>query len=97
MRLRPTMLSQTDEYPVGGEQLSQLILEACLAAAERLYDDSESVHTKRFNELMPLAIQADYETSSPRTLGPDSPRGGNGTQLSRRALMGSVTFSGTEM
>ena len=66
---------KVNQYPVGGETLSQVITEACLAAAEHNFDDTESVHEKRFLELLPLAVMADQEKSSPTSLGPDSPRG----------------------
>lgn len=75
MVLRPTMIDETNLYPVGGEALSQVILEACLAAAERNYDEQGNQHTRRFQELLPLAIDADLEKSSPTRLGPDRPQG----------------------
>lgn len=97
MQLRPTMIDSTNIYPIGGEQLSQVILEACLAAAERLYDDAERVHTKRFQEMLPLAIAADLETSSPRTLGPDSPAGEPVDLEARKVLMGTITLNSVVM
>ncbi len=75
MILRPTMIDATNKYPVGGETLAQLITEACLAAAERDYDEQPGRHTQRFIEMLPLAIAADMEKSSPTSLGPDMPRG----------------------
>jgi len=71
MILRATMLDETNQYPVGSEQLAQVIIEACLAAAERNYDERDGRHTKRFYELLPLAIATDMERSSPTSLGPD--------------------------
>lgn len=97
MQLRPTMIDSTNQYPIGGEQLAQVILEACLAAAERLYDDNERVHTKRFQEMMPLAVGADLETSSPRTLGPDNPRGETADTAAQKVLMGTITYEGVTM
>jgi hypothetical protein len=91
------MIDSTNLYPIGGEQLAQVILEACLAAAERLYDDAERVHTKRFQEMLPLAITADLEATSPRTLGPDRPKGEYADVEARKVLMGSITYEGTEM
>lgn len=75
MILRPTMIDSTNQYPVGGETLAQVILEACLAAAERNYDEQAKLHRERFMELLPLAIRADLEKSSPTSLGPDRPHG----------------------
>ncbi len=92
MKLRTTMIDATNQYPVGGESLSQVITEACLAAAERNYDEQEGRHTKRFQELLPLAIAADQEMTSPTSLGPNAPRGDN--TVSRSARMGDVTLDG---
>lgn len=75
MILRPTMIDVTNQYPVGGETLAQVITEACLAAAERNFDEREGRHTKRFMELLPQAIAADLEKSAPTSLGPDCPKG----------------------
>ena len=75
MKLRATMIDAVNQYPVGAETLTQVITEACLAAAERNYDEDNSRHRERFAELLPLAIQADKEMTSPTTLGPDMPKG----------------------
>jgi len=75
MKLRATMIDETNLYPVGGESLAQVITEACLAAAERNFDEQEGRHTKRFQELLPLAIAADQQMTSPTSLGPDRPKG----------------------
>lgn len=71
MILRPVLLDSTNIYAIGGEVLSQVMLEACLAAAEHNYEEREHVHEKRFMELIGMAIQADQERSSPTSLGPD--------------------------
>lgn len=75
MVLRPTMIDSTNLYPVGGETLAQVITEACLAAAERNFDERGNVHTQQFNYHLPLAIEQDLEKSSPTSLGPDMPKG----------------------
>jgi len=75
MILRPTMIDTTNKYPVGGETLSPLITAACVAAAERNYDEKLGGHEDLYRELLPLAIAADLEKSSPTSLGPDMPRG----------------------
>ncbi|MHC4372171.1 MAG: hypothetical protein ACYSW8_31590, partial [Planctomycetota bacterium] len=69
MKLRATMIDSTNCYPVGAESLTQVITEACLAAAERNFDEQEGRHTQRFLELLPLAIAADQEMTSPTSLG----------------------------
>lgn len=101
MILRPTMLDETNQYPVGGEALTQVIIEACLAAAERNYDEQAGHHTRRFGELLPLAIATDLRRSSPTSLGNDAPRG-EGYQSgvhdydhwARSVRMGSLTLDG---
>jgi len=95
--LRPTMIDATNKYPVGGELISQLILEACLSAAEQLYDGNVGVHTEQFAQMLPSAILADQERSSPKTLGPDAPKGENQNLDARKVQMGDVTLNGTTM
>lgn len=100
MILRPTMIDADNPYPVGGETLAAVITEACLAAAERNLDDTEAVHNKRFLELLPLAIRADQEKSSPTTLGPDAPRTGNFTTSNywlRSSRIGAVSLDGVDL
>lgn len=75
MILRPVMLTSANPYPIGGETLAQVIIEACLAAAERGYDEENKRHTERFAQLLPLAIAADLDKSSATSLGPDRPAG----------------------
>lgn len=78
MILRPVLLDSTNIYAIGGEVLSQVMLEACLAAAEHNFEEREHVHEKRFLELIGMAISDDQKRSSPTSLGPDAPRGENG-------------------
>jgi hypothetical protein len=97
MLLRQTMIDETNLYPVGGEVLTQVITEACLAAAEHNYDETEAVHEKRFLEMLPLAIQADRERSSPTSLGPDAPRSEQrlvSDYWLRSSRIGSLTLDG---
>ena len=74
MILRPLLLDEVNLYAIGGEILSQVILEACLASAEHNFEEREHVHEKRFQELIGLAIRDDQERSTPTSLGPDAPR-----------------------
>lgn len=100
MILRPTMIDATNQYPVGGETLAAVITQSCLAAAEHNLDDGEGIHKKRFLELLPLAIRADQEKSSPTSLGPDgsrSERSGVSGYWSRAARMGAVSLDGVEI
>jgi hypothetical protein len=88
------MIDAVNEFPVGRETLSQVITEACLAAAERNYDEQAGHHTKRFNELLPLAIKADLEKSSPTSLGRDDPRRCKSYNRSRSARFGDARING---
>lgn len=104
MILRPIELNESNPYPIGGEMLSQVILEACLASAEHNYEEREHVHEKRFLELIALAIRNDQDRSSPTGLGPDAPRGQNGKfgvfdydYRSREQRIGRLTIDGSTM
>jgi hypothetical protein len=102
MILRPTMIDETNQYPVGGETLAQLIVQACLMAVELdFYEKVDGRHTKRFYEMLPLAIRADQEKSAPTSLGPDCPRGegyysglGYDYDYARAARIGALTLDG---
>lgn len=104
MILRPTMIDSTNRYPVGGETLAQLIVEACLASVEMdFYEKLDGRHTKRFYEMLPLAIKADLEKSAPTQLGPDMPRGENfyscvgDYDSARAARIGTLTLDGDSL
>ena len=74
MHLRPVLVDEVNLYAIGGEVLSQVILEACLASAETNFEEREGTHERRFLELIGLAIRDDQERSSPTSLGPDGSR-----------------------
>jgi len=97
MQLRPTMIDSTNMYPIGGESLAQVITEACLAAAERNFDEQHGNHTRMLEELLPRAIQADLMATTPVTLGGDAPAGESGDLSARSVLVGTITFNGTTM
>jgi len=103
MLLRPTMIDSVNQYPVGGEQLGQLILEACLAAAEHNFEEREHVHENRFLELLPLAIQTDQERAGATSLGRDAPRSERryGSDYDsywlRSSRLGAVSLDGTDL
>lgn len=97
MILRPVFIDADNPYPVGAETLSAVIQEACLAAAEHNLDDGEGVHEKRFLELLPAAIRADQEKSSPTSLGPDAPAGQQhrvSDYWLRSSRIGAITLDG---
>lgn len=104
MILRPILLSNVNIYPIGGEMLSQVMLEACLAAAEHNFEEREHVHEKRFMEMIALAIRTDMDRSSPTSLGPDAPKGEHGgfamtdyAYRLREQRIGQVSIDGTNL
>lgn len=101
MILRPTMIDSTNQYPVGGETLAQLIVQACLMSVELdFYEKVDGRHTRRFYEMLPQAIRADLEKSSPTHLGSDMPRGEGyysgvyDYDYARAARIGALTLDG---
>lgn len=102
--LRPVMIDAVNEYPIGGEMLSRVILEACLAAAEHNFEEREHVHEKKFMEDIAVAIRNDQMRSSPASLGPDAPRGVSGKFSVfdydyhwREQRIGGLTLDGEEL
>lgn len=101
MMLRPLLLDEINLYAIGGEVLSQAILEACLASAEHNFEERKHVHEDNYRELIGLAIRDDQERSSPTSLGSDAPRGeGNRFSVSdyeyrlREQRIGQLTLGG---
>ena len=97
MTLRQVPIDAVNQFPIGGETLSAVIIQACLAAAEHNMDDGEGIHEKRFQELLPMAIRADQDRSSPMTLGGDAPRSERTYSASRAARISTITLDGVEM
>lgn len=63
-------LDGTNQYPPGGAQHSETILEAVLSEAELTYNDGVTrVHTDRFMELLAASISLDRQINSPESLG----------------------------
>ena len=104
MILRPVLVDGTNIYPIGGEMLSQVILEACLASAEHNFEEREHVHEAQYMKLIERAIMDDQERSSPTSLGPDAPRGERGrfgvvdyAYRLREQRIGRLTFDGDSL
>jgi len=102
MHLRPLLMDEVNLYAIGGEVLSQVILEACLASAETNYEERENTHERRFLELLPLAIRGDQERSSPTSLGADGSRIGrmwshDESYRLRESRIGGVSLGGVDL
>lgn len=102
MVLRPVPIDAVNQYPIGGELLSQVILESCLALAERNFEERKHVHEDLYLESIALAIKNDQERSSPTSLGRDAPSGENGKfgvldydYRLREQRISSLTLNGT--
>ena len=100
MILRPLMITTANPYPVGSEQLSQLIIEACLSSVELdFYEKTDGRHTQVFRAMLAKAIATDQERSSPTSLGPDMPKGERGRGIYddywlRSSRIGTLTLDG---
>ena len=103
MHLRPVLIDDLSLYAIGGELLSQVILEACLASAEHNFEERDHIHEKRFMELIGLAIRDDQDRSSPTSLGRDI--GDRSSRFSvddyayrlREQRMGGLTLDGSSL
>lgn len=63
------LVSSTNEYPLGGMLISELLLEACLMVAEQRKNDEVGLHTNNFLSMLPSVIQRDREAYAPDFLG----------------------------
>lgn len=105
MILRQTMIDATNQYPVGSEQLSQLIVHACLSAVETdFYEKTDGRHTLLFQQMLPQAIATDLERSTPTSLGGDAPRGEglhfgvyDSEHWLRASRIGTLTLDGVDL
>ena len=97
MTLRPVKPSTDDQYPVGAEIMSQLLIESCLGMAEQGYDEQKKVHEDLYQQMLPIAIREDLEASAPKQLGPDAPKTSVQRTINRALLMGDVTIDGVTM
>jgi len=103
MILRPLMITPANPCPIGSEQLSQLIIEACLASVEMdFYEKTDGRHTQVFQGMLAKAIATDQERSSPTSLGPDMGDGRRSRMFdsdywARSARIGDLTLDGDEL
>jgi hypothetical protein len=91
-RVEPQMLTSSAPYPMGGPDVGELILQACLAIAEQRYQDNANLHTQLFEKNLQAAIQHDAEAFSPDTLGYNGDRSDS---LSARDGVAVHSFEGT--
>lgn len=58
-RVEPAELSADEDYPMGGPQHAQTILQAALMVAEQRHNDTVGPHTNAFEKLMAASIDLD--------------------------------------
>jgi hypothetical protein len=73
-KIVPTMLDAVNKYPLGGEAVSEVIIESCLAVAEQRMNDMRGFHTEQFERLLAVAIANDADSHAPHTLGYNADR-----------------------
>lgn len=71
-KLRPTMLDSVNKYPLGGSAMAEVILESCLAVAEKRFVEDSKIHQEEFQRLLLQAIANDADSFSPDFLGYNS-------------------------
>lgn len=62
-------LDATNQYPPGGAQHSQMILEACLSEVEIKYNDGPGAHTEQWLQLLAASIDLDRQIAEADTYG----------------------------
>jgi hypothetical protein len=99
--LRPVMLQNATDQPLGIEVMSAAIMESCLAAGERNIDhydamSPQAVHNRALPALLAEAIRMDKENSSAESLGIDRGDGeGRGCGSGYDRMVGaSIYFDG---
>ena len=94
--LRPLMIDATNCYPLGGEVLASVLIESCLAAAERNVEGQPGPHSAQLVPLLQMAIQRDKEYAAPDSVGIDY-GGGNcdGSERRERHNSGGIWWDGS--
>jgi hypothetical protein len=95
-RVNVNALDGTNDYPPGGSIHSQTVLAACLSELERIVNDTEGVHTKRFWENLAASVSQDRRLNSPQSLGVNRDYSDSTLPLDNWHMMsaGIVTYNG---
>jgi hypothetical protein len=86
-------LSINSQYPLGGPQHSELVIESCLAIAEQRENDERGVHTERFENLLASAV-ADDKRKGAMSFGQMGSSEWGGVSVERQHRNGNVTYKG---
>jgi hypothetical protein len=70
----PNELTNTNKYHLGGMRHSELLLESCLACAERKINDTAGVHQAAFMSLLASCVAFDANSTAPDYLGINNDR-----------------------
>lgn len=81
-------------YPLGGMKYAELVTESCLAIAEQRANDENSLHTRRFQELLAAAVKLD-ERQGARYYGQMG--GGESNYAVPRMRSGEVYYKGKRL
>ena len=68
MQINPHSLGEEAEFPLGGQQHAQTLIEACLAAADQ-YQGTKGPHVAEFMQRLVASVGADRKNSAPQYLG----------------------------
>ena len=103
-QLRPLPIRKETPAALGDMEFSQLLLEACLAEAERQMDDVQGVHNMAFQEQLLVALEQDKRHRSEfmgQMLDPMQPEstafmvGGGGAGMFGLSNQFTVNYNGT--
>ena len=89
----PDALSGRAPYAYGGPELSEVLLESCLAIAEERQDDQRGVHWMAFQEQLAAAVDADRR-KKPQKFGYNGDRSDDMPTRRRHDDQVQVTFDG---
>ena len=65
----PAVIGDTSFYPLGGSEMGELLLAACLSVAEQRYKDDSTFLTEGFKQRLAAAVNRDAQAHSPDSLG----------------------------
>lgn len=95
--VNPDYLSGSFPYAYGGPMHAEALLESCLAVAEKLLDDSATVHAAEFDRRIQVSMDLDRR-NKPTNLGLNLDRSDSRHQTwrDRHGWPTAITFDGTE-
>lgn len=71
-KVNAQMIDAVNKFPLGGTAMSEVLLESCLAVAEKRFVEDSKIHQEEFKLLLAQAIDNDADAFSPDFLGYNS-------------------------